>query len=93
VPSAIPQVPTACLFTTDEKKEKTHGGQYNDTGLATLVCCHDIPLFLANVDTASEQQKYAIALVDHLTSHLPPTASIAVLYNIGCVMNHSMNLV
>ncbi|KAK0227895.1 hypothetical protein IW262DRAFT_1347717 [Armillaria fumosa] len=76
----------------DEKKEKTHGGRYDDTGLAALVCRHDIPLFLANVDTAGEQHKYAVALVDHLASHLPPTASIAVLYDIGCVMDRSMNL-
>ncbi|KAK0470120.1 uncharacterized protein EV420DRAFT_1258238, partial [Desarmillaria tabescens] len=68
----------------DEKKEKTHGGRYDDTGLAALVCHHDVPLFLANVDTPGEQQKYAVALIDKLASHLPAAASIAVLYDIGC---------
>ncbi|KAK0187527.1 hypothetical protein F5146DRAFT_933977 [Armillaria mellea] len=76
----------------DEKKEKTQGGRYDDRGLAALVCRHDIPLFLANVDTPGEQQKYAVALIEHLASHLPATASIAVLYDIGCVMDRSMNL-
>ncbi|KAK0442762.1 uncharacterized protein EV420DRAFT_1726806 [Desarmillaria tabescens] len=76
----------------NEKKEKTHGGHYNDTGLAVLVCHHDVPLFLANVDTPGEQQKYAVALIDKLASHLPAAASIAVLYDIGCVMDQSINL-
>ncbi|KAK0457238.1 uncharacterized protein EV420DRAFT_1549515 [Desarmillaria tabescens] len=76
----------------DEKKEKTHGGRYDDTGLAALVCRHDVPLFLANVDTPGEQQKYAVALIDKLASHLPAAASIAVLYDIGCVMDRSINL-
>ncbi|KAK0433323.1 hypothetical protein EV421DRAFT_1997524 [Armillaria borealis] len=76
----------------DEKKEKTHGGRYDDTGLAALVCRHDVPLFLANVDTPGEQQKYAVALIEHLASHLPPAASIAVLYDIGCVLDRSVNL-
>ncbi|KAK0244954.1 hypothetical protein EDD85DRAFT_963291 [Armillaria nabsnona] len=76
----------------DEKKEKTQGGRYDDTGLAALVCRHDVPLFLANVDTPGEQQKYAVALIEHLASHLPPAASIAVLYDIGCVLDRSVNL-
>ncbi|PBK71398.1 hypothetical protein ARMSODRAFT_883693 [Armillaria solidipes] len=76
----------------DEKKEKTHGGRYDDRGLAALVCRHDVPLFLANVDTPGEQQKYAVALLDRLASNLPEAATIAVLYDIGCVMDRSVNL-
>ena len=41
----------------DEKKCKTQGVKFDDTGLMALVCRHDIVLFLANVDTPGEQQK------------------------------------
>ncbi|KAK0467759.1 uncharacterized protein EV420DRAFT_1260197 [Desarmillaria tabescens] len=68
----------------DEKKEKTHGGHYDDQGLAALVCHHDVPLFLGNVDTPGEQQKYTVMLLDCVTSNLPEAATIAVLYDIGC---------
>ncbi|KAK0474719.1 hypothetical protein EDD18DRAFT_1313370 [Armillaria luteobubalina] len=54
--------------------------------------CVVIPLFLANVNTPGEQQKYAVALVEHLALQLPAATSIAVLYNIGCVMDRSMHL-
>ena len=33
----------------DEKKEKTHGKKFDDTGLMALVCRHDVVLFLANI--------------------------------------------
>ncbi|KAK0498094.1 hypothetical protein EDD18DRAFT_1308484 [Armillaria luteobubalina] len=60
--------------------------------LVALVCRHDIPLFLVNVDTPGEQQKYAVALIKHLVSHLPTTTSITVLYDIGCMLDRSVNL-
>jgi hypothetical protein len=37
--------------------------KFDDTGMMALVCRHDIPLFLANVDTPGEQQKYAAAVL------------------------------
>ena len=77
----------------DEKKEKTHGTKFDDTGLMALVCRHDIVLFLANVDTPGEQQKYGIALIEHLFSHLPVQATVAVFYDIGCVMDQSLHRV
>ncbi|KAI1788529.1 hypothetical protein LXA43DRAFT_894498 [Ganoderma leucocontextum] len=74
----------------DEKKEKTHGTKFDDTGLMALVCRHDVVLFLANVDTPGEQQKYGIALIDHLFSQLPGQATVAVFYDIGCVLDRSL---
>ncbi|KAI1790619.1 hypothetical protein LXA43DRAFT_882467 [Ganoderma leucocontextum] len=75
----------------DEKKEKTHGAKFDDTGLMALVCRHDIVLFLANVDTPGEQQKFGIALIERLFSHLPPEATVTVFYDIGCVMDRSLH--
>ncbi|OSX64394.1 hypothetical protein POSPLADRAFT_1055012 [Postia placenta MAD-698-R-SB12] len=57
-----------------------------------LICRHDIPIFLANVDTPGKQQKYAIALLEHLFTFLPPNATVAALYDIGCVVNRSLEL-
>lgn len=58
-----------------------------------LLCRHDIPLFFANIDTPGEQQKYAVALIEHFFSFLPPNATVAVLYDVGCVVDRSANLV
>lgn len=66
---------------------------YDDGGVMALVCRHDIPLFLTNIDTPGEQQKYAVSLIEHLFSLLPPTATVTVLYDVGCVLDRSLNLV
>ncbi|KAI0259639.1 hypothetical protein BC834DRAFT_833182, partial [Gloeopeniophorella convolvens] len=75
----------------DGKKVKTNSQVFDDTGLCALVCRHDIPLFLANVDTPGEQQKYALALIEHLFNLLPQKATVTVLYDIGCVVDRSVN--
>ena len=77
----------------DERKEKTHGLKFDDTGLMAMVCRHDTVLFLANIDTPGEQQKFGIALIERLFSHLPPEATVAVFYDIGCVMDRSLHQV
>jgi hypothetical protein len=56
-----------------------------------LVCRHDIPLFLANIDSPGEQQKYAVALIQHLFSLLPSNATVIALYDIGCVLERSLH--
>ena len=58
-----------------------------------MVCHHDIPLFFVNIDTPGEQQKYTVTLIDHLYSMLPPNASVVVLYDIGCVLDCSVQMV
>lgn len=77
----------------NEKKDKTIGTKFDDTGLMAIVCRHDIVLFLANVDTAGEQQKFGVALIEHLFSHLPRQASVVVYYDIGCVLDRSLHKV
>jgi hypothetical protein len=94
------QVPDEAIDECEDAHEATNGSkdkkkwdQFDDTGLMTLVCRHDIPLFFANIDTPGEQQKYAVALLEHLYSLLPPQASVTALYDVGCVLDRSMNLV
>ncbi|KAJ2915397.1 hypothetical protein MD484_g5045, partial [Candolleomyces efflorescens] len=69
---------------------KTSLERFDIGGLAALVCRHDIPLFLANVDTPGEQQKYAVALIEQLMSLIPTNATVVVLYDVGCVLDRSM---
>ncbi|KAJ2917668.1 hypothetical protein MD484_g2717, partial [Candolleomyces efflorescens] len=73
-------------------KTKTDPERYDDTGTMALLCRHDIPLLLANIDTPGEQQKYAVALIKKLYSMLPPTATVAVFYDVGCVLDRSLQL-
>jgi hypothetical protein len=40
-----------------------------------------------------EQQKYGVALVEHLYSFLPEIATVVVLYDVGCVLDRSLELV
>ena len=77
----------------DEKQAKAHGKRFDDTGLMALVCRHDIPLFFANIDSPGEQQKYAVALIEQLLKFIPSNATVLVLYDIGCVLERSLNLV
>ncbi|GLB45913.1 hypothetical protein LshimejAT787_3800020 [Lyophyllum shimeji] len=71
---------------------KTNMDRFDDTGLMALVCRHDIPIFLANIDTPGEQQKYAVAMIIHLFSLLPAEATVAFLYDVGCVLDRSLHL-
>ncbi|KAI6024524.1 hypothetical protein EDC04DRAFT_2869436 [Pisolithus marmoratus] len=75
----------------DGQKQKASTDGFDDTGLMALICQHDIPLFFANIDTPGEQQKYGVTLIDHLLSLLPPQANIVVLYDVGCVLSHSLS--
>ena len=75
------------------KKQKAAIDSFNDTGIMALICCHDIRLFLANIDTPGEQQKYSVALIKHLFSLIPFEANIVILYDIGCVLAQSLTKV
>ncbi|KIN93744.1 hypothetical protein M404DRAFT_170331, partial [Pisolithus tinctorius Marx 270] len=75
----------------DSNKQKAAMDCFDDTGIMALICRHDIPLFFANIDTPGKQQKYSIALLEHLFSLLPLAATIVVLYDIGCVLDRSLS--
>lgn len=77
----------------DGSKVKTSTDRFDDTGLMALVCRHDIPLFFANIDTPGEQQKYAVALLEHFFTLIPINATVACLYDVGCVLDQSLCLV
>ena len=51
------------------------------------------PSFFANINSPREQQKYALSLISHLFTLLPPNATVVVLYDVGCVMDRTLSLV
>ncbi|KAF7977559.1 hypothetical protein HWV62_3356 [Athelia sp. TMB] len=75
----------------NSNKQKTDMGHFDDTGIAALVCRHGIPIFMANIDTPGEQQKYAIALIERVFAELPPEATGMFLYDVGCVLDISVH--
>ncbi|KAG0695531.1 hypothetical protein DFH29DRAFT_879985 [Suillus ampliporus] len=77
----------------DGKKQKAAMDSFDDTGVMALICRHNIPLFFANVDSPSEQQKYSVALLQHLFLLLPPQATVVALYDVGCVLTRSLSKV
>ncbi|KAG2160029.1 uncharacterized protein EDB93DRAFT_1237264 [Suillus bovinus] len=56
-----------------------------------LICHHNIPLFFANIDSPSVQQKYTVALIEHLFTLLPQEATVITLYDVGCVLSWSLS--
>ncbi|KAJ7896819.1 hypothetical protein B0H13DRAFT_2234445 [Mycena leptocephala] len=54
--------------------------------------CHDTILFLCNINTPGEQQKYIMALLEETNSLLPPQATMVQAYDISCVTDRSFYL-
>ena len=61
---------------TNGKKQKTSMESFDNTGLMAFICCYDIPLFFANIDTPGEQQKYVLSPITHLFTLLLPNATV-----------------
>ncbi|KAJ8692510.1 hypothetical protein PTI98_009815 [Pleurotus ostreatus] len=76
----------------NDNKAKSNEEQFDDHGISALVCRHGAPLFTANIDTPGEQQKYAVALIQHFFQHIPGNSTVLVLYDVGCVLNRSLEL-
>lgn len=89
---AVDQCKTA-YKAADGKKQKAAMDNFDDTGIMALICRHDIPVFFANIDLPGEQQKYYVALLQHLFSLLPPEAMVVALYDVGCVLAQSLTKV
>ncbi|KAK1220242.1 hypothetical protein PQX77_017007 [Marasmius sp. AFHP31] len=74
----------------DNKRQSNEA--FDENGVMALVCRHDIPLFLASIDTPGEQQKYAVALFTAFFAMVPATATVVALYDIACVLDRSLRL-
>ncbi len=63
---------------------------YVDTGVMALLCRHDWPLWIINLTTPGERQYYALALLEHLFTHLPPNWTVGSLYDVNCQVHCSI---
>lgn len=77
----------------NEKKQKADPQRYDASGIFALTCRHSQVLFLCNIDTPGEQQQYIVAALEVVQEHLPPEATILQTYDVGCLTDHSCNLV
>ncbi|KAH6869852.1 hypothetical protein BKA70DRAFT_1490269 [Coprinopsis sp. MPI-PUGE-AT-0042] len=73
----------------DEKRVKASTKFFAETGLFALLCRHDQPLWLANMNTPGEPQYFAIALLTKLFRSLPSDITVGVLYDVGCQLERS----
>ncbi|KZT55439.1 hypothetical protein CALCODRAFT_406724, partial [Calocera cornea HHB12733] len=90
------EVVAACKESFKAAQEKeSHGvpGFHDEKGLVVGSCVHDIPLAVCNITTPGERQMYAVAIIQQLMAELPASATMGVLYDVGCVLDHSCNLV
>ncbi|KAK1219212.1 hypothetical protein PQX77_018088 [Marasmius sp. AFHP31] len=74
----------------DNETQQDHN--FNENGVMALVCRHDIPLFLASINTPAEQQKHAVALKEMVFSMIPSNVTVAGLYDVGCVLERSLQM-
>jgi Kyakuja-Dileera-Zisupton transposase len=79
------------FITADGDCIKASSMYFDSTGVMALLCCHDHPLTLANLKTASEKQFYAFMLLLALMDSLPGHWRIGVLYDIRCQMHRMLH--
>ncbi|KAJ7922225.1 hypothetical protein B0H13DRAFT_2411706 [Mycena leptocephala] len=94
-PSVPQEVIDACQDSwdvADENKRKADPKRYDATGIFVMTCRHGQPIFLCNVDTPGEQQRYIVAMLEEVAGLLPSHATILQAYDVGCVTDHSLNL-
>ncbi|KAF7337089.1 ULP-PROTEASE domain-containing protein [Mycena venus] len=61
------------------------------SGIFLMTCRHGQIIFFCNIYTPGEQQRYIVASLEELARHLPSQATILQAYDIGCVIDHSLN--
>ncbi|KAF8143779.1 hypothetical protein K438DRAFT_1993511 [Mycena galopus ATCC 62051] len=76
----------------NKKKRKADPHRYDGSGVFALTCRHSQTLFLYNIDSPGEEQKYIVAALEEVQGLLPPCATILQYYDVGCVADHSCNL-
>ncbi|KAJ6585476.1 hypothetical protein B0H19DRAFT_1206873 [Mycena capillaripes] len=92
IPAEVLEACEASWDAANEKKQKVDTKCHDASGVFVLTCRHSQPLFMCNIDTPGEQQKYIVALMEEVNSLLPPSATMIQAYDVGCVTDHSLNL-
>ncbi|KAF7293708.1 hypothetical protein MIND_01151000 [Mycena indigotica] len=76
----------------NEKKRVADPKRYDASGIFALTCRHSQVIFMCNIDTPGEQHHYIVALLEEVLSHLPLVATIWQAYDVGCVVDRTLNL-
>ncbi|KAK7064632.1 hypothetical protein R3P38DRAFT_2492092 [Favolaschia claudopus] len=76
----------------NEKKKKANPERYDASGIFVMTCRHGQVIFLCNIDTPGEQQRYIVAMVEELFTMLPKQATLMQAYDVACVTDHSLDL-
>ena len=92
VPVAVLEACRDSFKAAHEHRDEELTGPYDINGAMGMVCRHGAPLFFTNITTPGERQHYAVALVEHLFKYLPPNTILTVLYDIGCSLDHTLNI-
>ncbi|KAF9514903.1 hypothetical protein BS47DRAFT_1268895, partial [Hydnum rufescens UP504] len=69
---------------------KAPGVHFSHTGVMAGVCHHDHVVMWVNMWTPSEQEFYALALIDMIMAKLPTHWQVGILYNISCQIHCSI---
>ncbi|KAF7334068.1 hypothetical protein MVEN_02312400 [Mycena venus] len=81
----------ATFEAANEKTQKSDSKRYDASGIFLMTCRHGQIIFFCNIYTPGEQQRYIVASLEELARHLPSQATILQAYDIGCVIDHSLN--
>ena len=63
---------------------------FANTRVMGILCCHDIPLFLVNIQAAGEKQHYLFVLITKFFEHIPDWWWVGILYDIACQGDHTL---
>ena len=98
--TAATQLPQKVVDACTDSYKAAHGDDikvqspdFAERGLFVMVCRHDIPLMLCNIDTPGEQQKYVFAFIFILFGLLPAIANVVLFYDIACIVDNSRTIV
>ena len=76
-----------------EKMKNLDESAYSSKGIMAMVCTHDIPLFIADIETLGEPRYLAISLIRKLNSLLPPQSTIGIMYDIADQLDRTIEKV
>jgi len=76
-----------------EKVGNIDESAYDTKGIMVMVCSHDVPLFLVDVETFGEPRYLAVALLRKLNGMIPDSATVGVMYDIGDQLDRTIEKV
>ncbi|KAF8334750.1 uncharacterized protein EI90DRAFT_3014990 [Cantharellus anzutake] len=83
VPNSTYDACSESFIAADGEHIKASTDYFADTGVMAILCHHDIPLFLVNIQTAGKKQHYLFALIAKFFEHIPDHWQVGILYDIG----------